>query len=1346
MSRIDGLLVQGIRSFAPDHRESISLYTPLTLIVGYNGSGKTTIIECLKYATTGDLPPNSRNGAFIHDPKVKAPLPGPPPNRLLPSSMFIAKQKPLRTLQLCNEKLVLADVGLKFTSLGGVQHVLHRKLQVSVAKSGKSTFKTLEATLKKSGEERTAATLRGAVVDENLSRLLGVSPAILDSVIFCHQDESLWPMSEPAALKKKFDEIFEAQSYTKVIDHLKVIRKKRGERLRFHQVALKEDEENMKRAKENTKAIENLTAEIDRLSQEEAELEGSIEMLKESQRATRVEANRFLNIIGDLNNLRTELEHKEATIAELRDNIEMLSEGDDELKRALAQSDSRLVRLQGLIDEDTAQYYGLEQEVKDVSAKLNAKLGEKGRLESDKEKYERQLQKRIEMIQRAAKKHGIPGFSNDLDDDQVQVFKDKIQAMFNTKKKEHEKLEHEVAKATNEAGDKISELETKKISLTSARTTAKKRRAENERKIKRLQTDADSVDCDEGQINILEKNKTALEERYQIAQSDFSQAGWEDKIQRVKSEVAELENKSAELSSELVACTTLSSERAQLDLRKKEMKDREGNLESLVGTYGDRISKILRCSFSIESVGSDYKTVSNEQTAIVKNEKDRCDALQGELNQREFELAEARKRQITSLETKAKYEESVLKVLNAVADPEAVGTVSVEDFDTQYEDIEEIRSVAEKDLSLFDKMKDYYTQAETYLHTKNKCKLCERGFDDDRLKSKLLKKIAMGLDEEEKKTIEGDYRDADIKFRKLTAVRTDYDALQRLKGDLSKMKKDVDEAQRKREDKLHQLEAAEAKRAKAEEALAEVMSVSKSVSEIIQLDTDIQESKVQIGRLQSQSQMSGSGRGANEIHAAQAKNSDKLKEVRKNLENSTRERQRLLDLVNNLELERSENRNKLIQAKQQMDTKTALARDIKALKEENQKLEQELVEIDQELKALQPQIDSARGQRDAAREAGREKARLVAEARDAIASTVSRLKMVEADIQDYEDSGKASSLTSCERAIQNIQQQHDRLKKDMADVMERINTQKKEHAQGDSRKRNINDNLRYRQYCQTVDNLTEKIDQLRTHNAEDDYNRLMGEVKKLELEEVGLTGRKNTIVGQMGAKDDNLKERLKNHDTFYQGAETKYKETKIKMETNKAAIEDVSTTSNAVDKAVMQFHSLKMEEINRIAGELWRATYMGTDIDTIAIRSENETPSAGASTTRKQYNYRVTMVKQDTEMDMRGRCSAGQKVLASIIIRLALAESFGINCGLIALDEPTTNLDSDNIKSLAESLHGIIKARQAQANFQLIVITHDEEFLRYMRCNEFCDFFYRVTRNRDQKSAISREDISRIMD
>lgn len=42
------------------------------MIVGANGCGKTTIIECLKYACTGSLPPNSGKGQyFVHDPKAR---------------------------------------------------------------------------------------------------------------------------------------------------------------------------------------------------------------------------------------------------------------------------------------------------------------------------------------------------------------------------------------------------------------------------------------------------------------------------------------------------------------------------------------------------------------------------------------------------------------------------------------------------------------------------------------------------------------------------------------------------------------------------------------------------------------------------------------------------------------------------------------------------------------------------------------------------------------------------------------------------------------------------------------------------------------------------------------------------------------------------------------------------------------------------------------------------------------------------------------------------------------------------------------------------------------------------
>lgn len=50
---------------------------------------------------------------------------------------------------------------------------------------------------------------------------LGVSKAILENVVFCHQEDSSWPLQEGAVVKKKFDDIFESARYTKALDTIK---------------------------------------------------------------------------------------------------------------------------------------------------------------------------------------------------------------------------------------------------------------------------------------------------------------------------------------------------------------------------------------------------------------------------------------------------------------------------------------------------------------------------------------------------------------------------------------------------------------------------------------------------------------------------------------------------------------------------------------------------------------------------------------------------------------------------------------------------------------------------------------------------------------------------------------------------------------------------------------------------------------------------------------------------------------------------------------------------------------------------------------------------------------------
>jgi DNA repair protein RAD50 len=70
----------------------------------------------------------------------------------------------------------------------------------------------------------------------------------------------------------------------------------------------------------------------------------------------------------------------------------------------------------------------------------------------------------------------------------------------------------------------------------------------------------------------------------------------------------------------------------------------------------------------------------------------------------------------------------------------------------------------------------------------------------------------------------------------------------------------------------------------------------------------------------------------------------------------------------------------------------------------------------------------------------------------------------------------------------------------------------------------------------------------------------------------------------------------------------------------------------------MNYHSLKMAEINKIIKEHWQATYRGNDIDTIELRAEADSNAA------RNYSYKVFMIKGENELEMRGRCSAGQAI------------------------------------------------------------------------------------------------------
>lgn len=121
--------------------------------------------------------------------------------------------------QSIGSSAVKALVKLRFTSRAGRTVAVIRSMELTQKKTTKS-FKQLDGVIKmndpKTGE-RVSIPHKCGELDRQVPMMLGVSKAILDHVLFCHQEDSSWPLMEGAVLKKRFDEIFDSTKYTKAL-------------------------------------------------------------------------------------------------------------------------------------------------------------------------------------------------------------------------------------------------------------------------------------------------------------------------------------------------------------------------------------------------------------------------------------------------------------------------------------------------------------------------------------------------------------------------------------------------------------------------------------------------------------------------------------------------------------------------------------------------------------------------------------------------------------------------------------------------------------------------------------------------------------------------------------------------------------------------------------------------------------------------------------------------------------------------------------------------------------------------------------------------------------------------
>ncbi|KAK0115574.1 DNA repair protein rad50 [Cadophora gregata f. sp. sojae] len=1311
-SSITKLDIRGIRSFDSADHQTIQFHAPLTLIVGINGSGKTSIIECLKYATTGILPPNTKNGAFIHDPKLNG------------------------------VKEVMAQVKLGFHNASQAKLVINRSLSLTVAKASVKQ-KTLECNLliKARNGERTSISTKVGELDKIVPQHLGVSSAILEAVIFCHQDESLWPMSEPSKLKLRFDEIFEAQKYTKAIDNIiKIFKLQKIElgKLKIHEANFKELKDKAERVKQRS---HDLQAEIAALEIKQQSLKVEIvaaEKISQEKHLLKAEA---LGIAGKLEQKRSHAEFLQSSLDSLRTNLVELKESDEWLEATLNQYEERMAQYRDQANEYAEQYQKLLDDAKACRGRISQKEIEQGQHQATKQAYEENLVKRVDLIHSTSQEYSLRGYDGDLEDSQISDFVQRVQKLSRDKERELESVKKATADELRQTQGNLTKLDQRKATLNQEKVNASQAITANDKNIRRRQADMSSINMDEGAKAKLDTALSDAEESLAKANSDWDAASWDQNLKAEKANLKELEQEAARLGEELFQINKLAKDRAALEYAKKEAKNARKSLETMISTHQEQLNELIGGDWTPDTLQEEFEAVLEQRTHTVKDLKSQQDSAVQQLSQTQFELKTAR---TTATKKKTELEKNEAKVLASITDEDDNAITSLEQWKEEYESLEQDYANHKSGIAGSSALLSMYTQFLNSVNSKDCCQLCERAFTDQKQRhyaaAKLEKLVAKQNEAEKKKDLD----EAEALYKAADRVRPLYDVCMKLRDvEIPALEKDIKRLEAEKTSRVSTAERQDRLLNDEESAKRDIEALGKTVNDITAYNRDISKHEKEITRLASQETFT-STMSIEEIREQSDACNDKIRILKTKTEKMDVDKESARVEIVTLEKQVGNFSQQVASAKHLLEKKQALAAVVEELRESNNQQRSVISKADSELESLEPQFAKANAQHEDVQRRGNAKAKEVQGDKDKLSQTVNRFKLIEDAINTYIDNDGPGQIEACGRSIKLLKKELDRYEKETQQVTKKSNDLKTQLADGDNTKRSIQDNIRFRKSVRDLESVNGEIAELETHNATEDYHRYLREAAAADKRVAKLTAERGPIIGSMYAKDEDLGKIMTEWEIDYKDAAANYRKAHVEVETTKAAIEDLQKCSKALDNAIMQFHSVKMEEINNIAADLWQKTYQGTDVDTIMIKSENENPST-ASSTRRNFNYRVVMVKQDAEMDMRGRCSAGQKVLACIIIRLALAECFGANCGVIALDEPTTNLDQDNIKALAVSLHKIIESRRHQPNFQLIIITHDEEFLKEMKCSDFTDSYYRVSRNAAQKSEIERQSLTDFM-
>ncbi|KAJ8731456.1 hypothetical protein PYW07_004620 [Mythimna separata] len=1293
-------MIRGIRSFGPDDsdEQGISFESPLTLILGQNGCGKTTIIEAVRYAITSQMPPGMGHGdSFVHDPKVN------------------------RTTE------VLAQIKLKLSNSKDKNMEVTRSMKVVLQKK-KASFRTLDSLLSVTDEngKKKEISKRCADLDAVLHDELGVSKAILNAVIFCHQEEASWPLDEGKKVKERFDEIFDSDKYSKCFEHIKKIRKGYATDIKILSDRVDVLQEQKKEL--DKKKLDLVNTET-RISENELKL---CEMKKE-----------LTPVAEKLNTIKTlevTLNNYDAKLGKLKVKLDNCRKREEELKKVIKNLfEGSVAELKEKINNYEATVKANEKELKESYSKITNFNNEEERVANEKDANKSRLEKLIlldsqndkkvldrnEMIVQVAKLAEVDEIVSVETAEEAEQGMSKLTQKIKSLKQELNELK---AQADKEEKQKQSLVDESRVALSrhNQQISSKEKEIEknkkdiiklekeivaaNESKV-RLETAENKLKAAEEDYEKVEKELNTEEHQNQMNEDEKELEKNEEELDIIDKKIVKLQKQSTKLKEREVKEDMLKQKEKQLTVLKNKHKTA---LTELLGTMPEKdfaISlKKLESSLNSE-VNKLKKTLNQKQTQLTKLEEERKH-VRGRLMEKAKENEEAEEQMYKVCGTST-YENTLSKIIANV------------------EKLQDDRNVLESSMVVV-------TKYESQLKANSCCPLCNRGFDSETEVSDLISQLntkVLNVPDELKKVAE-ELKAESAKKDELLSMKSLNDKIKSFKEkDKPQIEQRISDVETKINKVTEEVEGLSMSLVEPEQKLQTIKQIQGDMPLLDRCNQEVKTFTKEFDAINAQCSEVESDMTLEEATAKQAELKPKIASLKAKL----KEAQKKLNAHNKKTQELRDKKNKIKEECLNLQKKVQAIYNLQETKKQQELNGEKFVEELAQLKeGVAPLKDALKEKEDAKAEVVKEnRAKIETKNGEIMKVTLAfdKVKSIDIDIRQHLERNIPLEKQKKEEAIKKLEDKLKQIQTDRQTTTKRIETLKDSIAKEQIYKRELDDNLRLRDVqketteCEKEESeIKEKLstinrDVLNEKSAlSTQYNELCSEKSKTE-------GILNELQKTLSKNKSDLKTALA------KDTEKKYREKFFELEVTRMLDKDLKDYLVNLEKCLMEFHKKKMEAINLIIKELWSKIYSGNDIDYIAIKAEG---SLAIESERRKYEYRVVQCKNGVEIDMRNRCSAGQKVLACLIIRLALAETFSARFGVLALDEPTTNLDQDNIKSLCMALGEIVQDRMIQKNFMFIIITHDREFIESLGQIDKVTHFYEVSRNDEGKSRIKR--------